>query len=136
MPLTAERNRSAVVNDIDAHAAPGNASFGFRAACALVLMTAAANSFLKYLWWTAYYGTLSGIHKLSAQSQAADSRASFYGWSLIVLEIAAILLIYTLIRFRHTGLFRKATRLLASSMVAVIGTGFLALVLSWIKQAH
>lgn len=134
MALAAEENSRAVVNAADPTSP--NAALIFRTACALVLMTAAANCFLKYLWWTAYYGTTNGIHKLSAQSQAADSRAAFYGWSLMVLEIAAILLIYTVIRFRQTDVLRKLMRLLASLIITVIGTGFLALILSWIKQSH
>jgi hypothetical protein len=134
MALATESNHRAVVNQAGAHSMLGNAALAFRAACALILMTAAANCFLKYLWWTAYYGTTNGIHKLDAQSQAANSRAAFYGWSLVVLEIAAILLIYTLIRFRQTDLFRSAARLAVSVTLTAIGTGLLALVLSWIKQ--
>ena len=133
MALAAEGNNRAVV-DVSG-STPGSASIAFRAILALVVMTAAANCFLKYLWWTAYYGTLNGIHKLSAQSQAADSRAVFYGWSFILLEIATLLLIYTLIRFRQVDFFLRATRLVVSLAITIVGTGLLALVLSWIKQA-
>lgn len=136
MVLAAEENRRAVVNDVEAHGAPRTASVIFRTACALVLMTAAANSFLKYLWWTAYFSTVNGIAKLSTQSQAANSRASFDGWSVVVLEIAAVLLIYNLTRFRQTDFFRKSARLVVSLIITVIGTGILALILSWIKQTQ
>jgi spore maturation protein SpmA len=134
MPLAAEGNSSAVVNDVKAgNSALGTVSLTFRAGFALILMTAAANCFLKYLWWTAYSSTLNGISKVYAQWQAASTRATFYGWSFLVLDAASVLLLFTAIRFRQTDLARKTARLVISLIITVLGTGLLALALSLIK---
>ena len=99
-------------------------------------MATAANCFLKYLWWAACYSAWSGIPKLVAQWQAAGTRASFYGWSLIVLELFSLLLIFSLFRTRKSSFFQSAMRLLASLAVTLVATGLFALMLSWLKQGH
>jgi hypothetical protein len=99
-----------------------------RVFCSAVLMLLAANCFLKYLWWTACYSAWSGIPKLYDQWQAAGTRASFNGWTVIVLEAASIVVLCTAIRLRY------AVRVLASFAITLAGTAFLALLLSWIKQ--
>jgi len=90
----------------------------------------AGNCFLKYVWWTACYSAWSGIPKFAEQWQAAGTRASFYGWSLIVLEAASIFVLCSVIRLRY------GVRLVASLAITIAGTALFALVLSWIKQAH
>ena len=102
-------------------------------------MATAANCFLKYLWWTACYSAWAGIPKLASQWRAAGARSSFYGWSTILLELATLILLYTAIRLRKvtfSSLFRMALRLAASLTLTLVGTGCLALVLSWVKQGH
>ena len=99
-------------------------------------MATAANCFLKYLWWAACYSAWSGIPKLAAQWQAAGTRASFYGWSLIVLELVSLLLIYSLFRIRQSSSFQNAVRLFASLAITIVATGLFALALSWLKQSH
>lgn len=104
---------------------------------AAVLMAAAANSFLKYLWWTACYSAWTGIPKLAAQWRAAGARVSMYGWSLIVLELASVAVVFSVIRSRQAGhSFGNAGRLAVSLMITVAGTGLLALALSVIKQGR
>ena len=99
-----------------------------RIALAFVLMAVAANRFLSYLWWTACYSAWSGIPKMAEQWRAAGVRASFNGWTFIVLELASLAAFYTAIRLR-IGL-----RLLASLAITVVGTALFALALSWFKQ--
>ena len=96
---------------------------------AAALMLLAANCFLKYLWWTACYSAWSGIPKLHDQWQAAGTRASFNGWSVIVLEAVGIAVLCTVIRLRN-GL-----GVLLSFAITLAGTSLFALVLSWIKQS-
>jgi hypothetical protein len=102
-------------------------------------MATAANCFLKYLWWTACYSAWAGIPKLAAQWRAAGARSSFYGWTVLVLEVATLILLYTAIRLRYVTFstyLRTALRLAASLTLTVLGTGCLALVWSWVKQSH
>ncbi len=105
---------------------------------ALALMATAANCFLKYLWWTACYSAWSGIPKMAAQYRAAGARSSFYGWSVVVLELATFAVIYATIHVRSVSspLVRTGFRLAASLTFTIVGTGLLALALSWIKQGH
>jgi hypothetical protein len=110
-----------------------------RLALALALMTTAANCFLKYLWWAACYSAWAGLPKFHAQWIAAGAHASLNGWSVILLELATITVLYTSIPLRQlqfSTLLRTATRLAISLTLTVVGTGFLALVLSWVKQSH
>lgn len=97
-------------------------------------MTAAANCFLKYVWWTACYSAWRGIPKLAAQWQAAGTRASFYGWSLLVLELASVAVLFILLRSRTGGMVGNGLRLVASATIAVAATGVLAWILSLLKQ--
>ncbi|MFZ0731856.1 MAG: hypothetical protein WAM79_05995 [Candidatus Sulfotelmatobacter sp.] len=101
---------------------------------AAVAMTAAANCFLKYVWWTACYSAWRGIPKLAAQWQAAGARASFYGWSLLILELASVTLVFMLVRSRSGGMVTNGLRLVASVAIAIAGTGLLAWIVSLLKQ--
>jgi hypothetical protein len=110
---------------------------GVRFTLAAALMAVSANFFLKYLWWTACYSAWNGIPKLADQWKAAGSRASFNGWSFIVLEIASMTIIFALIRLRLANLpifFKNAVRLVLSLALTIAGTGFFAWALSWFKQ--
>jgi hypothetical protein len=104
---------------------------------AAVLMAIAANCFLKYLWWTACYSAWSGIPKLADQWKAAGSRASSNGWSSILLELAGVIVLFSMMRPRHTNapqFFRNGLRLVLSLAIAIAGTAIFALALSWFKQ--
>jgi hypothetical protein len=139
MNLSTEQNRPIPANEAPHKRTSDATSPILRIALALSLKTTAANCFLKYLWWTACYSAWAGIPKLAAQWRAAGARSSFYGWTVIVLELATLLLLYTAIRLRQvtfSAYFRTALRLAASLTITVIGTGFLALVWSWVKQSH
>jgi hypothetical protein len=139
MNLSTEQNRSIAANEAPHQRTSGTSSPILRIAVALALITTAANCFLKYLWWTACYSAWAGIPKLAAQWRAAGARSSFYGWTVIVLELATLLLLYTAIRLRQvtfSSFLRTALRLGASLTVTVVGTGLVALVLSWVKQSH
>jgi len=114
-----------------------NISRILRLAAAIALMALAANCFLKYLWWTACYSAWYGIPKLAEQWKAAGARASFNGWSLIVLDAASIAVLCGLIRLRSietSAFFKNATRLALSLTITIAGTAAFALVLSWLKQ--
>lgn len=139
MNLSTEQNRSVPGNEAPHKRTSGTTSPILRIALALALITTAANCFLKYLWWTACYSAWAGIPKLAAQFRAAGARSSFYGWTVIVLELATLILLYTAIRLRQVTIstfLRTALRLAVSLTLTVLGTGFLALVLSWVKQSH
>lgn len=139
MDLATEQNPRAAANRAPRNRTPSATSPILRVALALALITTAANCFLKYLWWTACYSAWAGIPKLASQWRAAGARSSFYGWSVIVLELASLILLYTAIRLpklTFSTLLRTALRLAASLTLTVLGTGFLALVLSWVKQSH
>jgi len=99
-------------------------------AASAVLMAAAANCFLKYVWWTACYSAWTGIPKLAQQWRAAGSRASLNGWSFLALEAASVIVVFSLIRLRVAG------RVAASLIITFAGTGLLALAISVIKQGH
>lgn len=139
MNLSTQQNRP-----IAANRAPNTRIFGttspiLRIALALALITTAANCFLKYLWWTACYSAWAGIPRLAAQWRAAGARSSFYGWTVILLELATLILLYTAISLRQvtfSTFLRTALRLVASLALTVLGTGCLALVWSWVKQSH
>lgn len=109
-----------------------------RIAVALTLILTAANCFLKYLWWTACYSAWSGIPKMAVQWRAAAAKSSFYGWTVIVLELASFVTLYTAIGLRHwrPSFVKNALRAVASLTITILGTGMLALVLSWVKQSH
>src|SRR5690242_20668437 len=90
-----------------------------RATLAAVLMAIAANSFLKYLWWAACYSAWYGLPKMPWK--AAGARASFYGWSVILLEFATVALLVPLLRLPSSdtsSFFRNALRLILSCIVA------------------
>ena len=110
---------------------------GVRFILAAALMAVSANCFLKYLWWAACYSAWNGIPKLAEQWKAAGSRASFNGWSFIVLEIASLTIIFALIRLRLANMpifFKNAVRLVLSIAMTTAGTGLFAWALSWYKQ--
>jgi hypothetical protein len=102
-------------------------------------MATAANCFLKYLWWTACYSAWAGIPKMAAPWRAAGARSSFYGWTVIILELASLILLYTAIRLRQmtfSSLLRTALRVAVSLAITIAGTGLLAVALAWVKQSH
>ena len=111
-----------------------SASRILRLTLAIGLMAAAANCFLKYLWWAACYSAWSGIPKLEAQWQRAGARASLFGWSVVILELAGFLLIFSLFRRRSAGLLKNAPRIVLSVIITATGTGLLALAITWMKQ--
>ena len=139
MNLSAEQNPFISRNEAPQKQTSGTTSPILRIALALALIATAANCFLKYLWWTACYSAWAGIPKLAAQWRAAGARSSFYGWTVIILELTSLILLYTAIRLGQvtfSSFLRTALRLAASLTISVIGTGLLALVLSWVKQSH
>ena len=139
MDLAAEQNPRTRANQAALDRTHGPAPLILCTAVAIALMAIAANCFLKYLWWTACYSAWAGIPKLAAQWRAAGARSSFYGWTVIVLDVATLILLYTAIRLRYVTFstyLRTALRLAASLTLTVLGTGCLALVWSWVKQSH
>ena len=108
----------------------------FRTLLAVILMALAANAFLKYLWWTACYSAWSGIPKMAEQWRAAGAHATFNGWSMIVLELAGIAVLFSMLRLQspHMGLLRNAPRLVLASIITLAITAVFALALSWVKQ--
>ena len=139
MNLSTEQHRSIPGNEAPNKRTSGTIFPILRIALALALATTAANCFLKYLWWTACYSAWAGIPKLAAQWRAAGARSSFYGWTVIVLELATLILLYTAIRLGQvtfSTFLRTALRLAASFTITVVGTGLLALALAWVKQSH
>src|SRR6516162_5916763 len=108
-----------------------------RVLLATALMALAANCFLKYLWWTACYSAWAGIPKLAVQWTAAGARASFNGWSVMILEVGAIVILSTLMRFRNNHLsefFRPSLGLAIAFPIRAAGTAIFVLLLSWLKQ--
>ena|SRR2546423_1186935 len=115
------------------------ASSILRVLVSTALMAAAANCFLKYLWWAACYSAWYGLPKFHEQWKAAGANASFNGWSVIVLEFASVTIMYTSIRLRYVNLspsIRIGIRIAASLTLTVFGTGLLALGLAGLKQSH
>lgn len=138
MDIAAEQNRHKSGTELTARYSGTAARFFFRGVLAFAAMALAANAFLKYLWWTACYSAWSGIPRMAARWRIAGVRSSFYGWAVIALEAASIALFYTAIRLRQLNppFVRTALRAIASVSITLIGTGLLALALSWIKQSH
>ena len=139
MNLSSQQNRPIPGNEAPHKRSSDATSPILRIALALALMATAANCFLKYLWWTACYSAWAGIPRLAAQWRAAGARSSFYSWSVIILELTTLILLYTAIRLRQVTFstsLRTALRLAASLTLTIIGTGCLALVWSWVKQSH
>lgn len=137
MALAAEGNQAAIDrSDSGRPSTRNSASLITRSLAALVLMLLAGNCFLKYLWWTAKSSALAGIPKVAAQWQAASARASLYGWSLLLLEIASVFVLLTLIALPSidSKKLRITLRFVSSVVITIVATGLLALVLSWIEQ--
>jgi len=136
MALAAEENHPATLNAGNTGLA-GNAIRIVGAISAIGLMLLAGDCFLKYLWWAANSSAWQGIPKYSRQWQAASTRTTVYGWSLLLLEIASVFVLFSLMRFRSidSSKLRNALRFISSLIITVGGTAFLALLLSWIKQA-
>jgi hypothetical protein len=108
-----------------------------RFAVSAALMALAANCFLKYLWWTACYSAWQGIPKLANQWRLAGTRASFNGWSVIVLEFASVAVLFTVLRGRSSstsGFLTTVPRLILSFVITIALTGLFALALARIKQ--
>ncbi len=130
MALAAEvSSRTALVSQLGSRT--------LRGFLAAALMAFAANCFLKYLWWTACYSAWYGIPKLAEQWKAAGARASFNGWSFLVLDAASGVVLFSLICLRsiETSAFLKnAARLALSLTLTIAVTAAFALALSWLKQ--
>jgi hypothetical protein len=126
-----ERPKSRRSSDVSA------GSWIARSLLVLALMLLAGNSFLKYLWWTAKSSALAGIPKVATQWQAAVSRATFYGWSLVLLEIVSVFILFGLIHFQSidSSRLRISLSFISSIVITILGTAILALILSWIQQA-
>jgi hypothetical protein len=108
-----------------------------RVLIAIASMALAANCFLKYLWWTACYSAWSGIPKMAEQWKAAGARATFNGWSLIVLGVTSVAVLSSLIHMRSSRLpilLKTGVRVGISLATTIAGTAIFALVLSWFKQ--
>lgn len=108
-----------------------------RTLLAIALMAIAANCFLKYLWWTACYSAWYGIPKLADQWRAAGTRASVNLWSVLVLDLASVTVLFTLLRLPSSDasrILKSAPRLVLAFVITIVGTALLALALSWIKQ--
>ncbi len=140
MAFAAEDSRRTLTEASGVHPhAMGTTSRLLRAVFALALMAIAANCFLKYLWWAACYSAWSGLPKFHEQWRAAGANASLNGWSVIILELASLILVYTAIRLRKvtfSSLLRTTLRVAASLTITIVGTGLLALALAWVKQGH
>lgn len=65
---------------------------------------------------------------MAEQWRAAGVRASFNGWTFLVLEVTSLAVLCTVMRPR-IGL-----RLLASLAITVVGTALFALALSWLSR--
>lgn len=104
---------------------------------AIALMLIGANSFLRYLWWSACYSAWSGIPKLHNQWAAAGSRATLNGWGVVFLELASVTVLFTLLRSKSSAkldVIASVPRLMLAAILTITGTAFFALVLSWVKQ--
>jgi hypothetical protein len=115
--------------------AQGNVSLILRAVIALASMAVAANCFLKYIWWAACYSAWSGIPKLTEQWKRAGTRAAFFGWSVLALELASLAVIFSMFRPRSAGGSRNVLRLATALIITIAATALLAGALTWIKQA-
>jgi hypothetical protein len=139
MVLLAEQNDRASATKPSPVPMTGSGSRIVRITLALALMAAAANCFLKYLWWAACYSAWYGLPKFHEQWKKAGANASFNGWSVIVLELSSMAVMYTAMRLRSVSLspsIRTVFRVGASLTITIVGTGLLALALAWIKQSH
>ena len=101
---------------------------------ALLFAAVAGNCFLKYVWWTACHSAWSGVPKLAAQWQAAGVRATFYGWSLLILELASAIAFFIGIRSRSGSAIGGALRLALSLIITAAATGLFAWILSLVEQ--
>ena len=100
-------------------------------------MAVAANSFLKYLWWTACYSAWSGIPKMAEQWKAAGANAAFNGWSVVILVGISLTVLCSVIRLRNSqlsGLLKTGVRVAISLATTFTGTAIFTLILSWFKQ--
>jgi hypothetical protein len=134
-----ERNNLALAAEGSRHdgLATRQGSRPFRVILAAVLMGLAANCFLKYLWWAACYSAWYGIPKLAEQWRAAGTRASLNLWSVFVLDLAGVAVLFTLLRLpssNASGFVRIVPRLVFAFIITIAGTAVLALALSWVKQ--
>ncbi len=102
-------------------------------------MAFSAVCFLKYAWWAACYSGWYGLPSYAQQLGMAADRASFYLWSAIMLQIAAVGVVWGLIRLRNTDLsqlLRYGARAGISVTIAVAGTATLGWLLSRARSFH
>jgi hypothetical protein len=102
-------------------------------------MGISAVCFLRYAWWAACYSGWYGLPSYAQQLRVAAARASFYFWSVIVLQFATLVVMWSLIRLRYTELsefLKYGTRLGGSVAITIAGTALFAWLLSWIRYFH
>lgn len=111
----------------------------FRTGLAVALMAVSAVCFLKYAWWAACYSGWYGLPSYAEQLRMASARASFYLWSVITLQFATFVVIWSLIRMRYADLsqfLKYGARLTASVAITIAGTALLVWLLSWVRFFH
>jgi hypothetical protein len=99
-------------------------------------MAVAADYFLKYLWWSAFYSGSSGFGSHSQQVQTAFAHSTTYLWIVIVLELITLAIVWSAIKPRTNNpanLLSRGVRVVASLTFTIVGTAVLALVLAWIQ---
>ncbi len=112
---------------------------GSRVGLSAVLMAASAVCFLRYAWWAACYSGWYGLPSYAQQLRVAAARASLYLWSVIALQFATAVTLWSLIRLRHTDLspfLKSGARLGMSLGITIAGTALLVWLLSWIQFFH
>jgi|SRR5271154_1741529 len=111
----------------------------FRVGLAVALMVISAICFLRYAWWAACYSGWYGLPSYAAQLRTAAARASLYLWSVIALQTATSVVVWSLIRLRYTDLsqfLKYGARLGASLVITISGTVLFAWLLSWVHSFH
>jgi hypothetical protein len=112
---------------------------GFRVGLSAGLMTISAISFLKYAWWAACYSGWYGLPSYAQQLRVAAARASFYLWSVVALQFATAVILWSLIPLRYSDLspfLKSGARLGASLGITIAGTALLVWFLSWVQFFH
>ncbi len=95
--------------------------------------------FLRYASWAACYSGWYGLPSYAQQLRVAAARASFYFWSVIALQFTTFVVMWSLVRLRHTDLsqfLKYVARLGVSVAITIAGTALLAWLLSWIRYFH
>jgi hypothetical protein len=111
----------------------GQTSRAVRVGLTLALMAASAICALKYTWWAACYSGWYGLPGYAQQLKDASMRANLYWWSVVVLEVASIAVVWSLVRLRAADMpqiLKQLARLGTAAGVTATGTGiFLGLMI-------